>query len=72
MPVMMQLSRKTIIMMILATEIFISESFNPPTNAGSFRAHLEKGDELPMGLTQDIALLGESAASVAESSPAPV
>ena len=35
------------------------QSFNPPTHTLSFVAHLEKGDELAMGLAQDVAVLGE-------------
>ena len=42
------------------------QSFNPPTHTLSFVAHLEKGDELPMGLAQDVAVLGELVASHAE------
>ena len=55
-------------------EQFISlcESFNPPNNAVSFAAHLEKGDELSMGLAQDVAVLGEIVASGAEGGHAPV
>ena len=55
-------------------EQFISlcESFNPPNNAVSFSAHFEKGDELPMGLAQDVAVLGELVVSDAEGGHAPV
>ena len=42
------------------------QSFNPPTHTVSFEDHLEKGDELAMGLAQDVAVLGELAASHAE------
>ena len=55
-------------------EQFISlcESFNPPNNAVSFAAHFEKGDELSMGLAQDVAVLGELVVSDAEGGHAPV
>ena len=55
-------------------EQFISlcESFNPPNNAISFVGHLEKGDELPMGLAQDVAVLGELVVSKAEGGHTPV
>ena len=52
--------------------ISLCESFNPPNNAGSFVDHLEKGDELPMGLAQDVAVLGELVTSEAEGGHAPV
>ena len=42
------------------------QSFNPPTHTVSFAVHLEKGDELAMGLAQDVAVLGELPASYAK------
>ena len=59
------------ILVMIGAFIYLCSSFNSPIDAGSFGHHLEKGNKLPMGLTQNIALLDELAASGAEDDHTP-